>query len=135
MNPTDLPRCGIGLKSENALRNPGSRPRYTAKISMIETKILTEQEIQQQLQLLEGWTYKDNKISKQFEFNDFMDSLNFVNKLAPYCEQLDHHPDTHIFYNKILFELQRFDIGGKVTNKDFQIAEEVERLYKDFIKI
>ncbi len=109
---------------------------------MTDTKILTDQEIQEQLKSFEGWEYKDNpptpeapegqgKISKQFQFNDFMDSLNFINKLAPFCEQLDHHPDTHIFYSKVLFELQRFDVGGKVTNKDFLVAEEIERLYRE----
>ena len=98
---------------------------------MEETKILTEDEIIEKLKSFDGWTYKDNKISKEFQFKDFMDSLDFINKLAPYCEQLDHHPDTHIFYSKVLFELQRFDVGGKVTDKDFMVAEEIERLYKN----
>ena len=94
-----------------------------------ETNILTEQEITEQLKSFPGWLYKDNKISKEFKFEGFMDSLGFINKLAPFCEQLDHHPDIHIFYNKVLFELQRFDVGGKVTNKDFLVAEEIEKLY------
>jgi len=71
------------------------------------------------------------KISKEFKFEDFMGSLNFVNKLAPFCEREDHHPDIHIFYSKILFELQRFDIGGKITDKDFAVAQEIERLYNE----
>jgi len=95
---------------------------------MENIKILTKEEIEQGLQSLPGWNYKDNKINKEFKFTDFMGSLSFINKLAPYCEKLDHHPDTHIFYNKVLFELQRFDIGGKVTDKDFLVAKEIERL-------
>ncbi len=97
---------------------------------MEKARILSPEQIQEELKKLEGWSYKDEKISKEFKFNDFMDSLNFVNKLAPYCEKLDHHPDVHIFYSKILFELQRFDVGGKVTDKDFMVAHEIERLYK-----
>lgn len=97
----------------------------------MEAKILTENEIKEELKYLEGWEYKDNKIVKEFKFNDFMDSLNFINQLAPFCENLDHHPDTHIFYSKVLFELQRFDIGGKVTNKDFMVAREIEKLYNE----
>ena len=100
---------------------------------MNKIKILTSGEITEKLKSVEGWIYKDNKISKEFKFDDFMGSLNFINALAPFCEAEDHHPDTHIFYNKVLFELQRFDVGGKVTDKDFMVAEEIERLYKSQI--
>src|SRR3989338_11226640 len=98
---------------------------------MEKANILSQKEIEEQLKNAPGWMYKDNKISKEFQFKDFMDSLNFVNQLAPFCENLDHHPDIHIFYSKILFELQRFDVGGKVTDMDFFIASEIERLYKE----
>ncbi|MFI5205355.1 MAG: 4a-hydroxytetrahydrobiopterin dehydratase [Candidatus Paceibacterales bacterium] len=93
--------------------------------------ILTPEQIQQELTSLPVWTFKDDKISKQFEFADFMGSLHFINKLAPYCEEIDHHPDVHIFYSKVLFELQRFDVGGKVTNKDILVAKKIEMLYSE----
>ncbi len=92
-------------------------------------KILSKEEITEGLTSLPGWTYKDEKISKEFVCKDFMDSLNFVNALAPYCEELDHHPDVHILYSKVLFELQRFDVGGKVTDKDLMVASHIEKLY------
>ncbi len=91
--------------------------------------VLTPEEINKRLRDFPGWTFAEDKISKEFKFNDFMDALGFVNKLAPFCENLDHHPDIHIFYSKILFDLQRFDIGGKVTDRDFLVAGESERLY------
>ena len=99
---------------------------------MDDIKILTEQEIQENLAGLPGWVYQNNKISKEFKFSDFMGSLHFINQLAPYCEKLDHHPDIHIFYSKVLFELCRNDIGGKVTDKDIMVAQEIERLYKGY---
>lgn len=90
---------------------------------------LSKEEIQEKLKQLPGWEYTDDKIKKEFKFNDFMDSLGFINKMAPFFEKMDHHPDTHIFYSKVLFELQRFDVGGKVTDRDFEIATEIERVY------
>lgn len=90
---------------------------------------LSEDEIREKLKKLPGWEYDDDKIKKQFKFNDFMDSLGFVIKMAPFFEKMDHHPDTHIFYSKVLFELQRFDVGGKVTDKDIEVASEIERMY------
>ncbi len=92
-------------------------------------RILTEEEIKKELETLPGWAFKDDKISKEFKFNDFMDVLTFINVLAPFCETNDHHPDIHIFYSKVLFELQRFDVGGKVTEKDILVAREIEKLY------
>ncbi len=91
---------------------------------------LSKKEILEKLKKLPGWEYADNKIKKEFRFNDFMDSLGFINKMAPFFEKMDHHPDTHIFYSKVLFELQRFDIGGKVTDRDFKVASEIERVYR-----
>ena len=79
-----------------------------------------------------GWEFENDKIKKEFKFHDFLDALDFINKLAGFCEAKDHHPDMHIYYNKIVFELQRFDIGGKVTNMDFEVAAEIERLFKEF---
>jgi len=90
---------------------------------------LPEEDIRNRLKDLPGWKYENDKIKKEFKFDDFMGSLGFINKLAPFFEEKDHHPDTHIFYNRILFELQRFDIGGKVTDKDFEVAAEIERVY------
>ena len=94
--------------------------------------ILNEEEMQEKLKDFPGWEYHKNKISKEFKFEDFMDCLAFIVRLAPFCEANDHHPDIHIFYSKILFELQRFDVGGKVTDMDFKVAFEIERLYKKF---
>jgi 4a-hydroxytetrahydrobiopterin dehydratase len=96
---------------------------------MEEIKILSDEEVMEGLKNLPGWKFANNKISKEFEFKDFADSLNFVNKMAPTFNKIDHHPDTHIMYNKVLFELQRFDVGEKVTDLDLLIAQEIEKTY------
>ncbi len=95
---------------------------------MKNSNILTKGQIEEELKTLSGWKYDNDKIAKEFKFKDFMGSLGFVNALAPFCEANDHHPDIHIFYSKVLFELQRFDVGGKVTDKDILVAREIERL-------
>lgn len=96
---------------------------------MEKPNILSEAEINEKLKELAGWKYKDDKIYKEFQFKDFVDSLNFINELVDVFEKNDHHPDTHIMYSKVLFELQRFDVGGKVTDRDFFIAKEIEKHY------
>jgi 4a-hydroxytetrahydrobiopterin dehydratase len=95
-----------------------------------DLRILSEQEIIERLKDFPGWNYKDNKISKEFKFDSFMRGVNLIVKLASFCDAIDHHPDIHIFYRKILFELQRFSVGGKVTERDFIVAKKIEELYK-----
>ena len=95
-----------------------------------DLKQLTKAEIKAKLAKFPGWKFKDNKIGKQFVFKSFTDAVAFVNKLRPFCNRIDHHPDIHIYYKKINFELQRFSIGGKVTERDFTVAQEIERLYR-----
>jgi len=94
-----------------------------------DLRLLSKEEIEGKLKEFPGWDYHDDKISKQFEFKSFNDAVEFINKLAPFCNRIDHHPDIHIYYKKILFDLQRFSVGGKVTNRDFTVAKEIERLY------
>lgn len=95
----------------------------------MKPKALSEEEIKQELKSLPSWVYKDNKISKELKFENFMDAISFIVKLSSFFEQNDHHPDILISYSKVRFDLQRFDIGGKVTNLDFVTAREIERAY------
>ena len=90
--------------------------------------------IEKKLKDFPGWEFRDNKLIKQFQFKDFSDVLDFLNKLIPYCNKLDHHPDVHIYFRKVTFELTRYSIGGKVTARDFDVARKIETLYKNWPK-
>lgn len=94
-------------------------------------KILSAKEIKEALKRNPGWEKRGNKIKKEFKFKDFLDLLYFINKLAPFFERNDHHPDMHIYYNKVLFELTRYDIGEKITNLDFVVAGRIDEVYKN----
>ena len=95
-------------------------------------KILTQAEIDKELRDLSSWEQKGDNIQKQFEFESFMDAINFIYNLAPTFERIEHHADIHILFNKILFELQRFDVGGKITNRDIEVAHEIEKSFKEW---
>ncbi len=92
-----------------------------------EIKILSDKEIEIKLKELPGWVREGNKITKGFELENFLKVIMFINNLAPIFEEIEHHPDMHISYKKIRFELTRHDIGGKITEKDFSVAAEIEQ--------
>ena len=90
---------------------------------------LTDQQIEDGLKPLEGWVYKDKAISKLFRFKEFLDGIEFVRRVAEVAEKADHHPDIHINYTRVTFSCTTHSEGG-VTNKDFQLAGEIERAFK-----
>lgn len=78
---------------------------------------------------LVGWTLKDHKLKRTLEFQDFVHSLSFVNSLVAFFETADHHPDIHIAYGEVTFELTSYDVGGRVTERDVQVAKRISSTY------
>ncbi|WP_036481896.1 4a-hydroxytetrahydrobiopterin dehydratase [Myxosarcina sp. GI1] len=91
--------------------------------------VLSKTEISQKLQQFPGWTQKNNKIVKTFEFKDFVAAVDFVNRLVEPAELAGHHPDIAINYNKVTVSLTTHDAGG-ITNQDFALAETISQLTK-----
>ncbi len=67
------------------------------------------------------------KISHQFTFKNFPEAIAFVDKIVPIAEAEGHHPDLHIYYNKVLVELWTHAIGG-LSENDFIMALKLESL-------
>ena len=97
---------------------------------MEKPKILSRKELRVIMPRLTGWKLAQNKLSRTFEFQDFVQSLSFVNSLVAYFETLDHHPDVYIAYGEVTFELTRYDLGGKVTDRDVEVAKKISSVYR-----
>jgi len=90
--------------------------------------VLNETDRKEKLDKLNGWQFQKNQIEKEYTLKDFKSTLNFVNKLGEEAERMDHHPDINIHsYNKVKITLSTHSEGG-VTNKDFNLAEKIEKL-------
>jgi 4a-hydroxytetrahydrobiopterin dehydratase len=90
---------------------------------------LSADRIGEKLTTLGGWRHKDNAISKQFRFKDFMDGIRFINRVAELAEAADHHPDIQVNYTRITFFCSTHSEGG-VTDKDFDLAAKIEDAYR-----
>ena len=91
---------------------------------------LSVEQIIDRLKSLPGWEYKGNAIVKLFRFNEFMDGIEFVGRVAEIAEAADHHPDITINYTRITFSCSTHSDGG-VTEKDFKLASNIEAAYSD----
>jgi 4a-hydroxytetrahydrobiopterin dehydratase len=93
-------------------------------------KILTKRELTAIMPRLAGWKLQGNKLVRTLEFQDFVQSLSFVNSLVAYFETVDHHPDVRIAYGEVTFELTRYDVGGRVTDRDVEVAKKISSTYR-----
>jgi 4a-hydroxytetrahydrobiopterin dehydratase len=87
------------------------------------TDILTGQALTDKLNHLSGWSVSEDEsaITKTFELADFDAAMVFVNQVAAFAADADHHPDIDIRYNKVSITLSTHSEGG-VTEKDISLA-------------
>ena len=88
---------------------------------------LSAEKIEESLANLDGWTTEDSKLKKRFEFENFAQSLEFVNKVGEIAERRDHHPDIYFGWGYAEFEITTHDTGG-LTHNDFELAEEIDEI-------
>lgn len=91
-------------------------------------QVLDQRGVDAALDRLHGdWTGDLAALSRSIEFTDFTTAVQFVNVLAPRCEELDHHPDLALRWRWVDVRLTTHDAGG-VTAKDVQLAGIVDEL-------
>jgi len=81
------------------------------------------------LNALPGWRSIENgmAINKTFKFEDYYQTMAFVNALAFVAHREDHHPDLGVHYNRCEVTFSTHDVGGLSLN-DFICAAKVELL-------
>jgi 4a-hydroxytetrahydrobiopterin dehydratase len=89
--------------------------------------VLGDDEIESRLAQLDGWQRDGDAIKRQFKFEDFQASVDFVNRIAPAAEEMNHHPDISISWNTVDLTLSTHSEGG-LTENDFQLAEQINSL-------
>ena len=92
--------------------------------------VLSETAISDRMNKLSGWTHQEKQIVRTFKFKNFVEAVDFVNRLVEPAEKAGHHPDLALSYNKVTVSLSTHDAGG-LTQKDFDLAEIVSKLYSN----
>ena len=75
----------------------------------------------------DGWLGDTSSLRRSIEFADFLTAVRFIELLAPYCEQLDHHPDLDLRWRRVDIELSTHSAGG-VTAMDLRLAAAVDEV-------
>jgi 4a-hydroxytetrahydrobiopterin dehydratase len=86
---------------------------------------LNAESIRGWLNARKGWKRRANKLTKDFEFESFRDSIVFVNRIASLADNVNHHPDIDVRYATVSVTLSTHDSGG-ITEKDLDLAEQID---------
>lgn len=88
-------------------------------------ELLSDIAIQRELGGLPGWTRRADTLTKTYQFRNFSEAMSFVNRIADDAEEVNHHPDIDIRYNKVLLSLSSHDSGG-ITTADIMLARAID---------
>ncbi len=78
---------------------------------------------------LPGWELKDGAITKVFTFENYYQTIAFVNATAWISHSEDHHPDLEVGYNKCRTRYSTHSVGG-LSENDFICAAKIEQMRK-----
>ena len=92
-------------------------------------RLLSDDEIATQLQTLPNWkpttAEGDSAITTTYERDDFMAAIKLVEQLADVAEEMNHHPDIDIRWNKVTLVLSPHSEGG-LTQLDVEAAPRLD---------
>lgn len=89
--------------------------------------LLSESEIDAKLAELSGWQRAGEAIVKTFERGDFVGSVRFAEGLVEPAEEMGHHPDLEISWDKVTVKISTHSEGG-LTADDFALAGKIDAL-------
>lgn len=89
--------------------------------------VLIGPELTTALASLPEWKLNGNAIERSYEFPNFVQAMEFVNRVAEAAETVNHHPDITINYNKVKLSLTSHDSGG-ITQRDIRMAGKLNEL-------
>jgi 4a-hydroxytetrahydrobiopterin dehydratase len=89
--------------------------------------LLDDSAIESRLADLEGWERDGDTIAKTFERGDFVGSVEFVQKLVGPAEDMGHHPDLELSWDKVRVSVTTHAAGG-LTENDFELAKRIDAL-------
>ena len=79
------------------------------------------------LKQIPGWQLDGEKLRRKYSFEDFMQAIDFVNKMAQLAESEGHHPNFSVDYSRVDVTIWTHAIGG-LSENDFILAAKIDKL-------
>ncbi|KOX07909.1 4a-hydroxytetrahydrobiopterin dehydratase [Nocardiopsis sp. NRRL B-16309] len=90
---------------------------------------LTDDQIREGITRLTDWHWDPDQpdIHRTVRLPDFVAAIDLVNTIAQAAEQVGHHPDIDIRYNKVRLSLTTHAVGA-ITENDMSLAARIDEL-------
>jgi 4a-hydroxytetrahydrobiopterin dehydratase len=89
---------------------------------------LSPQQIAASHDSLPGWNAEADALVKTFQFGSFREAMSFMVRISFEAEEMNHHPEWTNVYNRVVIRLSTHDAGDKVTAKDVELAQRIEKI-------
>ena len=89
---------------------------------------LSDDQIQEALQGLPGWSRDGDSLQREFKFGSFREAVSFIVRIAFAAESANHHPELWNVYSTVRVRLNAHDAGGRITRKDVDLAAEISAI-------
>ncbi|MFC4588557.1 4a-hydroxytetrahydrobiopterin dehydratase [Sphaerisporangium corydalis] len=88
---------------------------------------MTDDQIAAQLAGLPGWRRAGEAITRTYQ-HTYHECVHLAMYVAAKAREVGHHPDVHITWQRIRFDLTTHDAGDQITAKDFELARHIDEI-------
>tara|TARA_B100000029_G_scaffold343092_1_gene335484 strand:+ start:555 stop:836 length:282 start_codon:yes stop_codon:yes gene_type:complete len=89
--------------------------------------LISKDEINKSI-IKKGWNHENKKIIKSYNFKNFSESIEFINKISEICESINHHPEIEIKQSNVKIAIYSIDFDG-ITTKCINLALKIDSIY------
>lgn len=80
-----------------------------------------------------GWAQDGARIAKTYQFNNYYETLAFVNAIAYTIHAEDHHPELCVTYNRCVVKFDTHTVNGGrggISENDFICAAKLDAIFQ-----
>ena len=78
------------------------------------------------------WKVEKNNLTREFELSNFAEAVQFVNKILPLAEEMNHHPDVLIHGYKLVKVMLFTHSLNSITDKDYELAKKIDEIWQEY---
>ena len=93
----------------------------------------SDAELRDALAVLTDWSVDGGKLTRTFRFNDYHQTIAFVNAIVAVIHREDHHPELVVGYNRCTVRYDTHSVnGGKggLSDNDFICAAKIDDVFR-----
>ncbi|MCT2593491.1 4a-hydroxytetrahydrobiopterin dehydratase [Streptomyces sp. N2-109] len=89
---------------------------------------LSAQQTEDALAELPGWSVAEGALAREYSFHGHLPAAAMVIHVAAIQEELGHHSDQLLSYNKLGITVNTHSVGGRITELDVALARRIEEI-------